>query len=423
MISGGTPNFSGLLVVPLNNKLSTWLDLFNKQLPWLMVCSTLDQFHNCKGPKILLLHYEEVPPLIQKLRKIKWTFIGYDEVQRLKDRSSLASRRAAMLAHSAEYKVALSGTPMDDSPKDLWAIFRFLNPAVFGTRWKDFEDEYLEPIDDMKLKRYKPGTSQWFHALKLHQIKNKKRSFRSDRLDQFLKLIGPYCIRETSDVLNLPPMTITEQVFRLQHQQAVAYNEMERSYCTGNTTAVNAGARLWKLHQICGDFVKSDDGQVERLGYCKTEALCRTLVRHRPPFVIFCRYLHEVEHIARIMSREYDVATFTGKTPKPARERIKKAFQEGRYDAIIVQVKTGGVGIDLFRACVGIVYSLPPSYIDFDQMIKRLHRRGQTQPVKIILLIAYRTVDEDLYGLIKRKRRFSTKVLTQMMIQRRKTYG
>jgi SNF2 family DNA or RNA helicase len=91
-----------------------------------------------------------------------------------------------------------------------------------------------------------------------------------------------------------------------------------------------------------------------------------------------------------------------------------RRFQRGETDVLLAQIKTGGVGIDLFKSCIGIMHSMSYSSIDFDQAIKRLHRRGQTHPVKIFLPYVVDSVDEDIYDAVVLKRKVGELVLDRL---------
>jgi len=425
------PSYVGLLVVPLANLESTWLKLFREQLPQVPVYRTWEAFKIAPAPKQLLIHYEALKPkkLIEKVRRVRYTFIGFDEAQRLKNRSSLESRCAAKLRDSADYKVILTGTPMDENPSDLWAQFRFLNPDILGTVWKDFENEFLEPIDAGLAERFaasRPGSFKWKLAMRQMRIASNKRSFDLDKLDDFLELIGPCSMRVTKDYLNLPTCHTHMVPIKLRGEQARVYKQLSRTMVAslGDTGAVLTTplrvTQLGRLQQICGGYVADDTGDIHEVGRAKLRAAKRIAARHDKPIVIFCRFLEEVWSLQEELSAEaYDagrpivVAVITGKNRKQ-RPQIIEDFQAGLIDILICQIKTGGVGIDLFRASVAIFYSITYSFIDLEQAIARLHRRGQDREVHLFLLFAAGTVDEAIYSTILQKRKITSKVLISL---------
>lgn len=426
-------SFQAVLVVPLTNIESTWAKFLAEQLPHVRVTRTWEEYVGCvmregdrrhPAPIVLLLHYEAVPPIIKKLRKVRWSFIAYDESQRLKNRGSITSRTAAKLHDSAIYKLILSGTPMDEAPQELWAQFRFINRDVLGESWKEFEDIYLEPVD-IDLSKYRKGSWKWQMMLRKLQIARRKRPFNFDMLPEFLGRVQPHALRVTKDVLDLPPCNLINAPVTLRGQQRVIYEELEHDLVSEvvNTSAPLKVTKIGKLQQVCGGHVIDDDGEVHQVGRAKMRKLKGIVDAHAgEPLVVFCKYLEEVASIAAELRISINrVETITGKVKH--RAPIVADFQAGKIDVLVCQIKTGGVGIDLFHSHVAVIYSPTYSWIDFDQAISRLHRRGQRKPVSVYLLYAAETIDEDIYAALRSKRRVTTRVLNTLRRRRQNGKG
>lgn len=421
-------SFIGLLVVPLGNLESTWVKFLTAQLPQVPMYRTWEKFKVAPAPKLLLVHYEAAAPLITKLRRVKYTFIGYDEAQRLKNRASLQSRTAAKLRDCAPYKVILSGTPIEENPSDLWAQFKFLAPGVFGDAWKDFAAYYLEPIDpnlETRFKEAKPGSFKWQKAMRDMRIATGKQDFDFDKLEEFLDAISPYALRVTKSVLNLPPMTMHYVPVALRGEQRHLYESLSRDMIAsiaGETiTAPLRVTLLGRLQQVCGGYIVDDLGTPHEAGRAKMRALLRLVKRQPKPIVVFCRYLEEVWAIRDELrdTTSLTVETLTGKVKGDKRSPLITSFQAGEIDVLICQIKTGGVGIDLFRSTVAIFYSYTYGHIDFEQAMARLHRRGQEYAVDLFLIFARRTVDEDILQALMRKRKITSRVLINLEKRRR----
>lgn len=420
-------NTACLLIVPLQNKETTWLAFIREHLPQMKLCLTLEECDRNLQSRILLLHYEQVPKIIQRLRKRKWTLIAIDETQRLKDRNSLTSRTAAKLRNSAQYKLILTGTPMDERPSDMWAQFRFLRPSVFAEKWSDFETEYMEPLEgEEELKRLRPRSFKWQLLLRTLAIKKRKRKFNFDMLPKFLRLIAPYTIRVKQDPKRIPAVTFKPVPVLLLGKQREQYDTLERDLVITlgkgskrrTVTAAMKAVRIWRCHQIVGGFLKDEDGGVHELGRAKLRKLKHLVKRVDRPVVIFCRYTAEVDAIALELAPLGRVEKFSGKNRKD-RPRIQTEFQEGLIDFLVCQIKAGGVGIDLFRSHIGFLYSFSHSWIDFDQAVKRLQRRGQLHPVMMFILYGMGTIDELIYEAVMDKRNVVEYVLDNL--ERRRT--
>lgn len=424
------PDFAGLMVVSLQNLESTWVKFFAAQLPQVTICRDWDAFKVAPAPKLLLMHYEALKRkgLVEKIRRKPLTFIGYDESQRLKNRASQDSRTAAKLRACGDYRVILTGTPMDENPSEMWAQFRFMNCELLGTVWNDFMDRFFEPLNPKlkaRLGKAKPGTFRWQMVMRQIGMANGKREFDLDKLDEFLDLVGPYCMRVTKEVLNLPPMKLHRVPIRMFGEQRRLYEDVARDMVAriGNTSArITTPMRvtqLGRLHQICGGYVPDDDLNVHEVGRAKIRRLLAMVDGLRKPLVVFCKYVQEIWEIEReLKERGYEVATITGRTPKKQRPAIIEQFQRGKIDILVAQERTGGVGIDLYKATVALFYSMTYSRVDFDQALARLHRRGQEFRVDVYLLFISGTVDEDVYEAILKKHRLTSRVLIELQNQR-----
>lgn len=419
-----TESAVALFIVPLSNVETSWEALLGKHFE---VHRNFDDFKAWQKAwntsSVLLLHYEALTSkLLKKLRKIKWKLIVYDEGQRLKNPTSKTSRTAAKLAASGEYRIDLTGTPMDHRLTELFGQFRFIKPELLGSH-KEFEYEWLEPID-IDLSKLRKGSVQWQHAIKKMMIMKNKRQIAKEKIDAFIELIKPWSIRiEKSDVLDLPPLRVTPHYVKLRGRQRRLYQQLDRTMIIpelGLVTTLEATKR-GKLQEICGGWVKNNEGEVIHVGDAKFGRLIY-LMRKRPrPIVIFCRYIAELEGIQEVLRKKFKVGVIRGKNKKD-RPAIIKAFQAGKLDVLICQIKAGGVGIDMYRAHYGIAYSTGHSFIDFDQMLARLHRRGQLANVEFDILIVEDTVDTNAYNSVLSKASEVGKRLAMLKPPRRSSH-
>lgn len=414
-----------LLVVPLSNIETTWQKTINAQIPGWTVCRTWEEFKAATGRRILLVHYEALPGrrkrknktkskgLIDKALTIDWDLVVFDESQRLKKRSTSSSRIARRLRYAAR-RVILSGTPMDASPIDIWGQMRFCEPDALGETWKEFGNVYLE----------KGGWA------------NKQWLFREDMLEDFIAAIAPYALRvEKADVLTTAKPKETVIHVDLFGAQRRVYEEMDQKMVTRifgqRTKAELVITRNVKLQQITGGLLINDNDETVRVGNAKgsrLRALVRTLSRDHPgePVVIFCKYREEMQIIREALPKGSRIDELSGKVKdKPrdkARTRVQEKFQSGETDYLICQIKTGGVGIDLYRSHLAIFFSMGHSWIDYDQALSRLDRRGQTERVLIFLIFVRESIDDDIWEAVCSKRSLNQVVWERLKERnRRKT--
>jgi superfamily II DNA or RNA helicase len=414
-----------LLVVPKTNLRSTWLKFLGEKLPEYSVFFNLGEYldHQKRFIKawgerdhcILLLNPEQLTKrTIKKLRRVPWDRFIWDEVHRLKNRASASSRAAALIAKSAKRRLALTGTPMDLNERDLWAIMRFVDASVFGDSWGNFEEYFLQkPKIDLKKKM---GMIQRRKMMLAYQIAKRKAPMRPDRQQEFADMIKPYAMRITKQDAGIEPARVKPLYFKLEEGERRRYNKLEESLLVKIEGQVIKTplkiTKMGKLQQLTGGHIKDEDGEVHRTGTSKRRALRTAILNYASPvdpIVVFCKYTWEVHMIARMLRRmHYDnVAELWGQVKDakrdPKRTNMLLGFQRGEYQAMVCQQRTGGVGVDLFRARQFFVYSMGHSYIDFDQMVSRGDHLDQSQRTEFFLLLARNSIDEDIYFAVKRK--------------------
>lgn len=391
------------------------MKFLEEKLPWYSVHLDLETYKkDTSSHRILLLNYEAVTPLVKKLRRLRWDRIVYDEAQRLKNRASRSSRDAGLLAGSADRRLVLTGTPIDKNPRDMWAIMRFVNVEVFGNVWKDFENHFLEkPNIDLS----KPmGAIKRKQMQLAYQIAKQKAPIRQDRMDEYAELIDPYVMRISKEDAGIEPAKVKIVKFNLDPVEQRKYDQLERTMVVkhrGVTVKTPLKiTQIGKLQQITGGHIKDEEGDVHILGTSKRRLLRRLIKKHAKgqPFVVFCKYVFEVHRVTRMLER-MDLgrgATLWGKVKDvkkdPRRTKMLLAFQRGEYDWMVCQQRTGGVGVDLYRARRFFVYSMGHSFIDYDQMLSRGDFLEQTEKAEFFILAARSTIDTDIcYGVEVKK--------------------
>lgn len=413
-------NHDVLLVGPLTNLESTWGKFLAEKIVWFSVHRDLKSYdaHRKKYPdgfRILLLNPEQVTPIRDKLRRRKWDRMIWDEAQRLKNRSSQSSRDAALIGRSARKRLALTGTPMDADPKDLWAIMRFVAPNALGDVWKDFNEEYLvQPTIDLSKAR---GEIQRRKMILAHQIASRKAPIREDMIDQLADRVAPHAGRITKEDAGIERARVKVVKFDLDEHEEKQYRQLEKKMVVTHKGVVIKTplkiTKIGKLQQMTGGHIKDEDGEVHRIGTSKRRALRRLLtsfVEPGTPFVIFCKFVWEVHMIHRMLSRSGygEGASLWGKVKDTKKEKHRTnmllAFQRGEIPWIVAQQKTGGVGVDLYRSRLFFVYSMGHSYIDYDQMVSRGDFLEQDGAADFFILAARKTIDTDIVVSVKAKR-------------------
>lgn len=383
-----------LIVAPLTSLEVTWakrlLTIYNK-----VVTSVSDY----DGEGVLLIGYEHfrTKKNIKKIQKFGFDFALFDESQGLKHRGSNQSRAVRRLRLKVPMRMILSGTPIDESPIDMWAQMRFIAPDVLGDVWSPprdqrkyvgpyFEEEFCRPCGFM-------GYS---------------REFIPEKLPEFLDRISPYLYRLTND---MEEAEIIPVYCDLDHRQREIYDQMAtHGIVKINGKKCKAGlkpVRDLRCFQIVGGSLKMDDGTTEIVGHAKQNALARILARVERP-VVFCRFLPELDDAVDVLRRDFaPVKVLDGSVKDKGRNKHRtqliEDFQDKKIGALAVQARTGGVSIEFTATNELVFYSMGYSYIDFQQIIARFRRYGQEKRVKVFLIIARNTIDEEPMKRIESK--------------------
>lgn len=417
-----------LLVGPLTNLESTWGKFLKEKLPWYSVHRDLESFKKDKSEhRILLLNYEALTPQLKKIRRMRWHRIVYDEAQRLKNRASRSSRDAGLLANSADRRLVLTGTPIDRNPRDLWAVMRFIAPHVFGTVWKDFAKEFLDE-PQLNKEKMKQGVIARKKEMMRCLIAKNKAPIKEEMLQEFADLASPHMKRISKEDAGIERAKVVKVRFDLDDDELKRYRKLEKTMIVKHNGVVVKTplkiTQIGKLQQLTGGHIKDEEGEVHRTGTSKRRRLRRLLRKHvqdREPFVIFCKYVFEVHALARMIERAgYGKgAKLWGKVKDLKKDKRRTnmllAFQRGEYPWIICQQRTGGVGVDLYRARKFFVYSMGHSYIDYDQMLSRGDFLEQDTRATFFLLMARLTIDTDICHSVEDK-----KSITEMFYDRLK---
>lgn len=322
------------------------------------------------------------------LAKVDWGTLVLDEAQFIKNSRSKTAQ--AIRTFNAEWKLALTGTPIENHLGELWSLFRSISPGVFGS-WEQFRKRFASPIEKQN---------------------------DDDRRKALSRLITPFILRRTKgEVLkDLPERTEINLHVDLSDAERTRYDEMrlaavgELDQIVGlpdtNDQRFRILAILTRLRQMACHVGMVDEGWegesaklsllVEKVKELKEEGH-RVLI-----FSQFTKYLSLIRSTleAEQISMEY----LDGKTPAKTRQQRVDRFQEGNTDAFLISLKAGGTGLNLTAA--DYVIHMDPWWNPAveDQATDRSHRIGQTRPVIVYRIIARGTVEDQILSLHADKR-------------------
>lgn len=343
---------------------------------------------------VAVVNYESAwrPALGEAILEREWDAVIYDECHRIKSPSSSASMFAAKLRPKVRRRWALSGTPLAHSPMDAYAIFRALDPGVFGTSFARFRAEY--------------AVMGGFQGKQVLGYRN---------LDGFRESYYTLALAQDRDVLDLPPTHHVELTATLEPPTRRLYEQLRTEFVAelggGTVTAAHALTRMLRLQQLTGGALDSDEGAPLHRSAEKESALADFLIDLDPaePVVVFARFRADLAAVRRAAQRAgRRVRELSGS----ARE-LAEWQADGDGSVLATQIQSGGEGIDLTRAAHCVYYSLGFSLAQYEQSLARTHRPGQTRPVTYYHLIASSSIDRYVYRTLRQRRDVINRVLEE----------
>ncbi len=329
----------------------------------------------------------------ERFAAVPWHTLVLDEAQAIKNHAT--KRSQAAMALQADFRLILSGTPVENHLGELWNLFRFINPGLLGSL-EQFNERYAAPIE---------------------------RGQNTEARNRLRKLIAPFILRRTkSQVLTeLPSRTeILRQVAPSKEESALF--EALRRQALERLNAVDAGegqryiqilAEIMKLRRACCNpqLVAPELG----LPSSKLAAfgeLLDELLANRHKALVFSQFVDHLGLIrAYLDSRGVRYQYLDGSTPMQERKVRVDAFQAGEGDVFLISLKAGGTGLNLTAA--DYVIHMDPWWNPAveDQASDRAHRIGQTRPVTIYRLVMLGSIEEKIVDLHKTKRALADSLL------------
>ncbi len=343
------------------------------------------------GLKVAIINYEATWRMEKELNIYKPDIIICDESQKIKNPSASQSKTIHRLGVKAKYKIILTGTPVQNSPMDVFSQWKFLDPNIFGLSFYAFRNHYAV-------------MGGYYN----HQI------LRYKNMDELTSKAHSVAYRITKEeALDLPKQIFLNRYCELEPTARKIYDTVvKESYAElmdGEITATNVLTKLMRLSQIAGGHVKDDEGRMQVISKSKLNELKDimedVIIDNKKKLVIFARFIPEIESI-KSLAREMEIrySYITGEIKTEERSEMCSKFQnDNNIKLFIAQIQTAGLGITLTAADTAVFYSLDFNYANYSQAIARTHRIGQKNTCTYINLIATETVDEKILKALESK--------------------
>ncbi|MGN1229959.1 MAG: SNF2-related protein [Prevotella sp.] len=335
--------------------------------------------------QVILTTYAIVRNDIETYSKQHFHYVILDESQNIKNTTTLTTQAAFVL--KADHRLALSGTPVENNLSELYSLFRFLNPTMFGTL-DDFNHRYAVPI---------------------------QKNDDKDTLAALRRKIFPFMLRRLKkDVLNDLPDRIEQTLYVEMNQEQHDFYEQRRKYYLQQVRQTIASEGINKsqfvmfqalneLRRIASIPESLSDGHIKSP---KLDLLSETLleaVANGHKTVVFFNFIAGIEQMSERLDAEgIDYACMTGSTRD--RKSVVERFQNDPHCMVMLMtLKTGGVGLNLTAADTVFIFEPWWNKAAEEQAINRLHRIGQKAKVLSYSIITQQTIEEKIQLLQQQK--------------------
>ena len=339
---------------------------------------------------IILSSYHTIRQDIELISSFSFHYIILDESQVIKNPASMLYRTVTRL--KSEFKLVLTGTPVENSLTDLWTQLNFINPGLLGDL-AFFRREFAKPIE-------KTGDDE--KELKLR------------------KIIQPFILRRTKEMVarDLPPVTEQTVFCDMTDEQYKVYDEEKSSVRNSilksiTSTGIEKSAivvlqGLMKLRQISNHPVLANDEYA--FGSGKFETVLQdmeSVMAEGHKILVFSSFVKHLDLYAEeLRKKRIRFAMLTGASTQ--REKIVNSFQLDPENKIfLISLKAGGVGLNLTAA--DYVFILDPWWNPASEMqaLNRAHRIGQTKNVFVYRYITSNSIEEKIVRLQEKKSRLA----------------
>lgn len=376
------------LVIAPASVVHNWRNELSRFAPSLIVCSYTGHIATRRDKRPALMRFDVVLTTyrtlvndIDFLSEQQFDMVVFDESQTFKTATSQVHRAVSRL--QARHRLALSGTPVENSLMELWSLMNVLNAPLLGSR-RAFHDTFVSAIT---------------------------RQLEDERATLLRRLIAPYFLKRTKEevLTDLPQRQDEVVVCPMTEAQATQYAE-ELSRARNELLAVAPGGKATG-GELTADVRLHVLAAIQRLRHIANgEGKMAAIFDHLEPLrgtshkvLLFSEYVSMLERVASEMHRRgWGCAMLTGRTKD--REQVITHFQQtASCQFFLISLKAGGVGLNLTAA--DYVMLMDPWWNEAaeEQAIARSHRIGQHQPVFVYRFVSENTLEQQILTLQERK--------------------
>ena len=335
--------------------------------------------------QVIMTTYALVRNDIGQLRRRHFHMVILDESQNIKNTTAQTTQATLLL--KADHRLALSGTPIENNLTELYSLFRFLNPTMFGSE-DEFNERYTTPI---------------------------QRDDDKDAMNALRRKIFPFMLRRLKrDVLKDLPERIEQTLYvEMSAEQAKLYEQRRRYYYEQVRQTIAAEGvqksqfvmfqAMSELRRIASVPESLSDGTIDSPKLAQLMDSVLDAVENGHKAVVFFNFIAGLELAGeRLEAQRVDFCSMTGST-RDRRSLVERFQNDPGCRVMLMTLKTGGVGLNLTAADTVFIFEPWWNKAAEEQAVNRLHRFGQKANVLSYSLITKSTIEEKIQLLQQRK--------------------
>ncbi|MFZ5967528.1 MAG: DEAD/DEAH box helicase [Bacillota bacterium] len=330
------------------------------------------------------------------LKNITWDSLILDEAQAIKNPGTKQTKIVKQL--KANYRIAMTGTPIENRLSDLWSLFDFLNKGLLGSK-KEFADF------------------------------TKKLKERQEGYDRLKRVVSPFILRrlktDKNVISDLPEKIEMKTYATLTKKQVILYNKLVNDL-KEKLESVEPGierkglvlSALMKFKQICNHpdqylgqnyYAEDESGK-----YARLREICETVYEKRERVIVFTQFKEITKPLSDFLETvfQHKGLILHGETPVNKRKDIVDKFQGQEYvPFMVLSIKAGGVGLNLTSANHVIHFDRWWNPAVENQATDRAFRIGQMKNVVVHKFITEGTIEEKINLMIEDKIKLSEEII------------
>jgi SNF2 family DNA or RNA helicase len=332
--------------------------------------------------ELIITSYALIKRDIDEYNKLNFDLLILDEAQHIKNPATINSRVCKSI--EAKHRIVLTGTPLENSPQDIWSIFDFLNPGMLGTK-DSFNANYSKIEDDL------------------------------EKQNELAQRIAPFILRRhKKDVEQLPDKVEQILLCEMSQKQQKLYDKILyegqvkcKSFFKGKLSRFDVLTSLLRLRQLCchpkllPEIINNEVEESAKMELLQ-EVIFETIDSgHRP--LIFSQFTSLLSIIRKWCDEQNISYEYLDGQTKNRLAKVNRFNKDKSINLFLLSLKAGGTGLNLTGADTVIIYDPWWNPSVEAQATDRTHRIGQKNQVTTIKLVVKNSIEEKILNLQKKK--------------------